>query len=403
MRKTSVQILCLVALLLISACAPATPAQQPTTQATDTAAAPTAAATETVAETPTTVVTEESDETPTAGAETPEGTAAPDSGTASAGEGEVVSIRAETAPELDGAGQDDAWANAPETVIETQGGENESATEVSVKSVYDDEKVYFLLSWQDPTQSWLRSPWELQEDNTWKKLSSPQNRGGDENEFYEDKMALIWPINDSIPNFDTQGCFTACHAGENADVKPYGNKYTDEPGQTGDIWHWKSVRQVAQVDDQYLDNTPYSPDTPEAGRKSDPNTGGGYKNNDNEDQTTPAFMSPDGGDKTGAPGSILDTEKVPFDPSLFQPGDRVPGVVIAPFEGDRGDISAGWTYENGTWTLEFSRNLTTGSEFDVQFDDLSKTFYFGLATFDNAQVRHAFQTGSTPFVFIPNQ
>jgi hypothetical protein len=35
----------------------------------------------------------------------------------------------------------------------------------------------------------------------------------------------------------------------------------------------------------------------------------------------------------------------------------------------------------------------------VQFSDLSATYYFGIAAFDNAQVRHAYQTGATPFVF----
>jgi hypothetical protein len=36
-----------------------------------------------------------------------------------------------------------------------------------------------------------------------------------------------------------------------------------------------------------------------------------------------------------------------------------------------------------------------------QFSDFTATYYFGLAVFDNAQVRHAFQNGSTPFVFMP--
>jgi hypothetical protein len=40
--------------------------------------------------------------------------------------------------------------------------------------------------------------------------------------------------------------------------------------------------------------------------------------------------------------------------------------------------------------MEISRKLVTGSKFDVQFDDLKKGYGFGLALFDNAQVRHAF-------------
>jgi hypothetical protein len=38
------------------------------------------------------------------------------------------------------------------------------------------------------------------------------------------------------------------------------------------------------------------------------------------------------------------------------------------------------------------RKLTTGSEFDVQFAE-QKELHFGVAVFDNAQVRHAFHPG----------
>lgn len=67
---------------------------------------------------------------------------------------------------------------------------------------------------------------------------------------------------------------------------------------------------------------------------------------------------------------------------------------------NRGAIP-GWKYADGKWTIEFGRQLVTDSENDVQFDDLAKIYYFGLAIFDNAQVRHAFQMGATPFVFQP--
>lgn len=32
---------------------------------------------------------------------------------------------------------------------------------------------------------------------------------------------------------------------------------------------------------------------------------------------------------------------------------------------------------------------------------MTKAYYLGVAAFDNAQVRHAFQAGATPFVFQP--
>jgi len=44
-------------------------------------------------------------------------------------------------------------------------------------------------------------------------------------------------------------------------------------------------------------------------------------------------------------------------------------------------------------TIELARTLVTGSEFDIQFNDLTKAYAFGVAVFDNAQVRHAFTPG----------
>jgi hypothetical protein len=316
-------------------------------------------------------------------------------------EGALVSVPVAAAPALDGVANDAVWADAPAVAIPVAGGANNGSTEVTLRSVYDDGKVYFVATWADPTESYLRSPWVMQNDGTWAKLKDPNDKGGDNNLYYEDKLAFIWPIADSIPNFGTVGCFTACHAGENSDVKPYGNKYTAAEGQLGDIWHWKSIRNVNQIDDQYLDSVTYSADTPEAGRHSDAKDSGGYVNNETEDKTMPAFMQPLDAPRDGTPGYILDSEKLPFDATVFEAGDMVPGIIVSEIVGDRGDITAGWAWEDGTWTLEFARDLVTGSEFDVQFDDLLKTYFFGVAAFDNAQVRHAYETGATPFVFMP--
>src|SRR6266700_2342828 len=118
-----------------------------------------------------------------------------------------------------------------------------------------------------------------QGDAQQKKLVDPNDKGGDNNLYYEDKWAMIWNINS--PSFEQKGCFTACHTGEG---KPYGNKYLPNPGERADIWHMKGVRtgSIGQIDDQYLDATRYDKDkAPEAGRKTNPSTGGGYSKNVN--------------------------------------------------------------------------------------------------------------------------
>jgi hypothetical protein len=332
-------------------------------------------------------------------------------------ENALVAYPVDAAPVLDGMVDDAAWANAQELVIPVAGGFNNFGTDAKLKAVYSGDTVYFVLTYADPTESWFRSPWQKQEDGTWKKITDPNDKGGDNNTVYEDKFAMIWSINNSIKNFETAGCFVACHAGENSDKKPYGNKYTSAEGEFGDIWHWKSVRMVGQIDDQYLDSTRYDAEKAvEAGRKSDKKDSGGYADNyasmpdpaDSTktvpDKTKPGFTSPSIDLTTGAPGFILDSEKVALDQAALDAmpvGSYIPGIVKSAIVGDRGDISASWNWENGVWTIEFSRKLTTGSETDVQFSDLTGIYYFGIAIFENAQVRHAFENGSTPFVFMP--
>jgi len=311
----------------------------------------------------------------------------------------LVSIAIETAPTLDGIADEAFWAEAPILNVPVEDGSNMGSTEVHLQSVYTEDMVYFLITWDDPIQHFMRSPWVKQDDGSWSKLIDPDDRGGDNNLYYEDKLSFIWSINNSIPQFERIGCYTACHDDEGGDVKPYGNKYTEEEGELGDIWHWKSVRNLNQVDDQYLDWTRYSPDTPGAGRHSDPKEEGGYVNNQNDDNTMPMWMGPEDYPRDGSPGYILDAEKQSFDDTLFAAGDMVPGIVKSPFVGDRGDFSAGWQWEDGMWTLEFGRALVTGSEYDVQFDDLSAPYAFGVAVFDNAQVRHAYHNRAKLLVF----
>jgi hypothetical protein len=334
-------------------------------------------------------------------------------------EGALVASPVDAAPTLDGVADDEAWANAQEITIPVAGGYNNFSTEATLKAVYSGDTVYFALSYADPTESWFRSPWQKQEDGSWIQVKDPDDKGGDNNTVYEDKFSMIWSINNSIKNFETAGCFVACHAGENSDVKPYGNKYTASEGEFGDIWHWKSVRNDGQIDDQYLDWTKFDAEkAKEAGRKSDAKDSGGYTDNfasmpdpaDSTktvpDKTKPGFTSPNVDLTTGAPGYILDSEKVALDQAALDAmpaGSYLPGIIKSPIVGDRGNISAAWEWADGVWTIEFSRALTTDSETDVQFSDLAGTYYFGLSIFENAQVRHAFQTGSTPFVFMPQK
>ena len=287
-------------------------------------------------------------------------------------------------PNLDGVAES-SWDNVPELEVLAVGGANAGTHSISLKSVYTEQDVYFLVRYDDPTHSLRRFPWVKQDDGSWLHLNDGSDH--DETVYYEDKFAFIWNINNSIQGFNQAGCMVSCHVGEG---KPYGNKYTATEGEIGDIWHWKSVRSgsVGYIDDQYVDAQRYDEDHTGAGRHSDPKTMGSYVNNVNEDATGPAFMGPMGAD---GPYWIEDSEKVPF-VDTFEAGDEIPGIIVARPDGDRGQTNVASTYEGGMWTLEISRPRVTGSEFDVQFDDPDGLYHFGMAVFDNAQVRHAFQS-----------
>jgi len=313
----------------------------------------------------------------------------------------LTAVKVAQAPKLDALAADPAWAKAPVLTMKLNGGKNfaDGSTEAMLKAVYTPDMIYVLLQYKDPTQSVRRFPYQKQPDGSWKKLVDPADKGGDDNIYYEDKYAFIWNINKSIKNFDSQGCFAMCHMGE---TKPFGNKYTASEGEIGDIWHMKSIRTgyIGQVDDQFLDHTRYDKDkTPEAGRKSDAKTGGGYTDVKLVNGK-PEFMSKDGkASNKGGTYYIREEDKVAFDDSKFVAGDEVASIVVSKFIGDRGDIATAIGWKDGVWTSVIERKLVTGSKTDVQFSNLDDSYGFGLALFDNAQVRHAFHTGSIQLKF----
>jgi len=55
------------------------------------------------------------------------------------------------------------------------------------------------------------------------------------------------------------------------------------------------------------------------------------------------------------------------------------------------------------WALEIKRKLVTTGEMakqqDVQFDDLKKTYYFGVSVFDNTQINHMYHEGVNRLTF----
>jgi Ethylbenzene dehydrogenase len=313
----------------------------------------------------------------------------------------LVVGKAAAAPTLDGNASDAVWAAARPLTVKLGSGANfggTGETTATLKAVTSGDMIYFLLQYADPTQSIQRGPYKKQADGSWKKLSDPKDKGGDDNVYYEDKWSLMWNINDSIAGFNQNGCMVMCHLGE---TKPYGNKYTEKAGEFADMWHMKGSRNGVwgQVDDQYVDATRYDKEkSPNAGRKGDP--GGPEYKGFGLVNGKPEFMNKDGkAANAGGTYWIKDGDQVAFDDSKFKAGDEVSSYVVFKVKGDRADIGVASRWQSGTWTYEIARKLTTGSQNDIQFSDMGKTYTFGLSAFDNAQVRHAVAYDPLKMVF----
>jgi len=129
--------------------------------------------------------------------------------------------------------------------------------EISLKTLYTDKDVYFLVQWPDKTMS-LNRFWEF-DGKEWKKTKGN-----------EDYFALGWDINNSIKDFPKKGCTVNCHKQD----KELFNR-TSAPGERIDYWFHKPQRMVAvgQADDQYLTNELKKGEN--SARRTDPKTSGG--------------------------------------------------------------------------------------------------------------------------------
>jgi len=324
----------------------------------------------------------------------------------------LTAHKIDSPPSINGIADDTHWHNASNirVLLDEQPYEPDNGykgmkkTTVTVQALYDERNLYMKFEWKDKTNSLNRFPWEKQKNGQWKQLKNLDSTLH-ENTYYEDKLAVYWNISER--GFTKKGCDKSCHMAEDGKLEGLtdtssGRHYTKDGFL--DEWHWKATRTNinAQMDDGYLDSEHNTND--KWGRHADDKTGGGYYNNVLKDnKNTPAWMN----EKTQAAAGnkpiyhLVDAEKNPFK-DLFEPGDRLPGIVTAPFEGSRGDITAKAVWNDGIWTLEIKRKLITESknnQQDLQFTDLTQTYSFGITAFDNSQIAHVHHTGSLTLAF----
>ncbi len=297
----------------------------------------------------------------------------------------------------------------------------------TMRSGYVGDDIYFLIEWEDATDSKDRQSWYFDSgDKLWKQEHKYANAADDM--FYEDKFAFLFPIG-TVDGFESSSCYATCH-GPSLPVAKDKDKHTRHYLKTADqkidMWHWKRVRGTHndRIDDQRIKyvEPPYTSSS--NGRGGDPDSGNGSRsgysnnkqtlNNGVEDVSVPKYVVPGGTDYYWIPEADLgaaaklvtavDADGIlTYDGGTIDPtGDadynqgtgskRFPSILTRDFLGDRADITAKVTRSATGWVAEVTRKLNTNDPWDVVFDP-AKELPFGFAIFDNAAIAHGIKPG----------
>ena len=294
----------------------------------------------------------------------------------------LVSVKVDAPPKLDGSGADAVWQKARPLTAQSEDG-----PEITIRSVYTKDRLYFLISWKDATESINMDKW-VYDGKRWGIKQEIRWEDEDPWEADSDRLCFQWPMRDEalIRKFADKGCAVLCHKPEKEN-----KMFTSTPDQLSDIWQWRAslTNPLGYASDGFLDHTNLSRKDE---RDADKRINAAHK----WDDLGPGGMAPvrnkEGEGPKWMPGTSLQEpflikgQEVPLDMSKIKKGDAIPGWVLARPKGSRGNIDAAAKYDKDEemWVLELSRKLLTGDNaHDVQFDDLSKTYYFGMAVWEN--------------------
>lgn len=325
----------------------------------------------------------------------------------------LVLAETEAPPRLDGEVSDPAWQDAAVIRVETHNGQNlpKGSIPVHVRGTHDGEYAYLLFEWPDDTRSQKHLPLQKTAEG-WRVMQSGYDRH-DENDYYEDKFAVMLSRDSHLAALYTSHLGPQPLKGKPGGASGRGLHYTTDNSLV-DIWHWKSVRTgpLSQIDDNHFGPPLSPPEKPgaryTAGYSKDPKSGGGFTMNWEKFDTgivqprwlprSPEILAerlgsfdsdPKVGDKGlwWMPRNLMEPASAELD-ARFPAGTVMPSVIAeAPFEGDRGDVSAVAQWSDGWWRMEVKRRLDTGSDYDVA---IGENTYLWVSVFDHTQTRHSY-------------
>ncbi len=241
------------------------------------------------------------------------------------GEQTLQAIHIDEPPVIDGVTNDPAWKKAQEIVSL----DKVSQLPITLKAVYSDTELYFQVSFPDQDESRTHKSW------TWDKGREIYTVGHDR----EDTLILKWSM---LPETVDLSIFS--HTPHHAD-----------------IWFWKACR---------TDPAGYADDKTHVLNQAEER--GATKINSQSENVMYLLRRGDNG--ASAYGIDLITD--------YQ--DKImPRYITQQPTGSRSDVKAKGIWENGTWTIEFRRDLSTGYQDDIQFTT-DRKFLFGVSRYEIA-------------------
>ena len=365
----------------------------------------------------------------------------------------TASLQAAGGPAWDGT-IESVWNNAskltlnavvPDLGNNTFGGFIGNATDVTIRSLYDANNIYFLVEWNSSQKNLASSPWYFNPTkHVWAQEAGAPVKNADSTTFrpafIQDQFVIMFNINNSCPSFNTQSCYASCHANSSfgaATIPSGGAMHTNGPGEFLDCWRARMLQVVNanQANDVYLDwgggvlnqNEIHN----DAQLKT---TDGGFSNKQTltitgttTKEAVPTWVIPAGNYANGAilqsdtlsgnavkviavdsNGVLTLANSTTIDPgtaasgTVYQQvgaGDGakcIPGSIVSTYTGSRADVTANAYWTGTGWRLLLMRSLKTADAvYDADFTSL-KDQPFGIGVmFNGADNEHAIVNGLT--------
>jgi hypothetical protein len=238
----------------------------------------------------------------------------------------VKSYKTVQSPQVDGLATDDVWKNVEAmTTFDPI-----AQIQITIKTVYTDTTIFFLVSFPDTDESRLHRCW------VWDKDKNMYNEGPTR----EDIFVFKWKMDQGTKDLSL----------------------SSDESYNADIWYWKAHRTDLQG---YADDKIHRVANYPTKNSNELTLKSGKK----------MYLQRQGDEGRSAYKTEIVVDYVE---------DVVNRYATRQPESSRADVKAKGVWQDGRWTIEFARALVTGNTDDVNFQTLDTSYGFGVSRYEIA-------------------